>query len=138
MVRSVVERHADIDHRIAGKDTILERFDDPFFHGRPVLLGNDAADDLVDKLETVARIGLYPHDGVGELPFAAGLFGMLVMGLHLLADGFATPTIFVSGLADETTRTQALAAGAVGFLRKPFGQKSLIDCVKTALICPAQ
>jgi FixJ family two-component response regulator len=54
---------------------------------------------------------------------------------HLLADGFAVPTIFVSGLADETTRTQVLAAGAVAFLRKPFGQKSLIDCVKTALIC---
>jgi FixJ family two-component response regulator len=30
--------------------------------------------------------------------------------------------------------TQVLAAGAVAFLRKPFGQKSLIDCLKTALI----
>jgi FixJ family two-component response regulator len=65
--------------------------------------------------------------------------GLSGVELHrrLLADGFAAPTIFVSGLADETTRTQVLAAGAVGFLRKPFGQKSLIDCVKTALICPA-
>jgi FixJ family two-component response regulator len=52
---------------------------------------------------------------------------------RLLDDGFAAPTIFVSGLADETTRREALAAGAVGFLSKPFGQKSLIDCLKTAL-----
>jgi FixJ family two-component response regulator len=53
---------------------------------------------------------------------------------RLLDDGFAAPTIFVSGLADETTRTEALAAGAVGFLSKPFSQKSLVDCLKTALI----
>ena len=53
---------------------------------------------------------------------------------RLLDDGFAAPTIFVSGLADETTRTEALTAGAVGFLSKPFSQKSLIDCLKTALI----
>jgi CheY-like chemotaxis protein len=52
----------------------------------------------------------------------------------LLDDGFAAPTIFVSGLAHETTRREALAAGAVGFLSKPFGQKSLIDCLKTALM----
>jgi FixJ family two-component response regulator len=38
---------------------------------------------------------------------------------RLLDDGFAAPTIFVSGLADETTRTEALAAGAIGFLSKP-------------------
>jgi FixJ family two-component response regulator len=53
---------------------------------------------------------------------------------RLLDDGFAAPTIFVSGLADETTRTEALAAGAVGFLSKPFSQKCLIDCLKTALL----
>ena len=53
---------------------------------------------------------------------------------RLLDDGFAAPTIFVSGLADEATRREALAAGAVAFLSKPFGQKSLIDCLKTALM----
>ena len=62
--------------------------------------------------------------------------GLSGVELHqrLLADGFAVPTIFVSGLADEATRTRVLASGAVGFLSKPFGQKSLIDCLKTALI----
>jgi FixJ family two-component response regulator len=52
---------------------------------------------------------------------------------RLLADGFAAPTIFVSGLADVTTRTQVLASGAVEFLSKPFSQKSLIDCLKNTL-----
>ena len=62
--------------------------------------------------------------------------GLSGVELHqrLLADGFAAPTIFVSGLADETTRKQVLASGAVGFLSKPFGQKSLIDCLKDKLI----
>jgi FixJ family two-component response regulator len=62
--------------------------------------------------------------------------GLSGVELHrrLLADGFAAPTIFVSGLADETTRTGVLAAGAVAFLRKPFDRKSLIDCLKSALI----
>jgi FixJ family two-component response regulator len=62
--------------------------------------------------------------------------GLSGVELHqrLLADGFAVPTIFVSGLADETTRTQVLASGAVGFLSKPFAKKSLIDCLETALI----
>ncbi len=62
-----------------------------------------------------------------------GLTGMELYR-RLLDDGFAAPTIFVSGLADETTRTEALTAGAVGFLSKPFSQKSLVDCLKTALI----
>src|SRR6516164_2712823 len=62
--------------------------------------------------------------------------GLSGVELHrrLLGDGFTAPTIFVSGLADEATRKEALAAGAIAFLSKPFGQKSLIDCLKTALM----
>jgi FixJ family two-component response regulator len=53
---------------------------------------------------------------------------------RLRADGFAVPTIFVTGHPDETTRTQALAAGAVAFLSKPFGKKILLDCVKAVAL----
>jgi FixJ family two-component response regulator len=53
---------------------------------------------------------------------------------RLRANGFAVPTIFVTGHPDETTRTQVLAAGAVTFLIKPVGKKVLVDCLKTALI----
>jgi FixJ family two-component response regulator len=50
--------------------------------------------------------------------------GLTGVELHqrLLADGFAVPTIFVTGLPDEVTRMRVLAAGAIGFLSKPFGQ----------------
>ena len=62
--------------------------------------------------------------------------GLSGVELHrrLLADGFAVPTIVVTGLADERTRSRVLGAGAVGFLSKPFGRKSLSDCLKT--VCP--
>jgi FixJ family two-component response regulator len=62
--------------------------------------------------------------------------GLTGIELHrrLLADGFAVPTVFITGLPDETTRTQVLAAGAVAFLSKPVGAKSLSYCLKTALI----
>ena len=53
---------------------------------------------------------------------------------RLRADGFAVPTIFVTGHPDEMTRTQALAAGAAAFLSKPVGKKVLLDCLKAALI----
>ena len=53
---------------------------------------------------------------------------------RLRANGFAAPTIFVTGHPDETTRTQALAGGAVAFLTKPVGKRALLDCLKAALI----
>lgn len=62
-----------------------------------------------------------------------GLSG-LELYQRLLADGFAVPTIFVTGYPDETTHTQALAAGAVAFLSKPFCKKTMDLCVKAALI----
>jgi len=53
---------------------------------------------------------------------------------RLRAEGFAVPTIVVTGHPDETTRTQVLGAGAVGFLSKPFAKKALLDCLKVAAI----
>jgi FixJ family two-component response regulator len=62
-----------------------------------------------------------------------GLSG-LELYQRLRAKGFAVPTIFVTGHPDDTTRTQALSAGAVAFLSKPFGKKAMHDCLKAALI----
>ena len=62
--------------------------------------------------------------------------GLTGVELHqrLLADGFTVPTIFVTALPDEGMRMRVLAEGAIGFLSKPFDQKSLIDCLNAALI----
>ena len=52
---------------------------------------------------------------------------------RLRADGDQTPMIFVTSYPEETIRTRALKAGAWGFLRKPFDDDSLIDCLNQAL-----
>lgn len=51
----------------------------------------------------------------------------------LIADGQATPIIFMTASRDEAVRKRVLNAGALGFLRKPIDDRSLIDCLKHAL-----
>jgi FixJ family two-component response regulator len=80
-----------------------------------------------DVCARAAIEGLVRKLGYVTVTFASAedfLPGLSGVELHrrLLDDGFAAPTIFVSGLANETTRREALAAGAVAFLSKPFGQ----------------
>jgi FixJ family two-component response regulator len=43
------------------------------------------------------------------------------------------PTIFITAHGDEKMRMQALRAGAVEFLAKPFDDEALLDRVRTAL-----
>lgn len=47
--------------------------------------------------------------------------------------GNATPVIFITAFPDERIRERVMAAGAVGFLGKPFEGQMLIDCIETAL-----
>jgi FixJ family two-component response regulator len=51
---------------------------------------------------------------------------------QLAADGFTYPIIFMTGLDDEVIQRQALAAGGVAFLRKPFPAKMLFEAIKKA------
>jgi FixJ family two-component response regulator len=51
----------------------------------------------------------------------------------LRSQGYQTPVIVVTGYPDEKHRTRALANGAVGFLSKPFDEKSLIECLTVAI-----
>ncbi len=52
---------------------------------------------------------------------------------ELAARGHGTPIIFITAFPEETVRTQAMEAGAVAFLSKPFEGKMLIKCLATAL-----
>jgi FixJ family two-component response regulator len=52
---------------------------------------------------------------------------------RLIADGHRVPIIFITAFPDERTRAQALGAGAVGFLTKPYREESLIECLSQAL-----
>ena len=57
----------------------------------------------------------------------------LEMQAHLRAQGYGVPLIFVTAVPDASARGRALAAGASGFLTKPFNKDTLIDCIDTAL-----
>jgi FixJ family two-component response regulator len=58
-------------------------------------------------------------------------------GVELQADlanrGFRIPTIFMTAFPNESVRRRAMAAGAVGFLHKPFNGKVLIQFIQDAI-----
>jgi FixJ family two-component response regulator len=52
---------------------------------------------------------------------------------RLAAAARRVPIIFITAHLDDHTRAQALRAGAVDFLPKPFSEKALLDAVHSAL-----
>jgi FixJ family two-component response regulator len=52
---------------------------------------------------------------------------------RLIAQGHRLPVIFITAFPEMRARAQALAAGAVGFLAKPFNDQGLIACLNEAL-----
>ncbi len=53
----------------------------------------------------------------------------------LNTDRYRIPIIFITAQGDEKMRMQALRAGAVEFLTKPFDDGALLDSVRAALDC---
>jgi FixJ family two-component response regulator len=55
---------------------------------------------------------------------------------HLLRLGVNIPIIFITAYPDETDKSRALKAGAVGYLHKAFDlEQRLVDCLNKALKC---
>jgi FixJ family two-component response regulator len=52
---------------------------------------------------------------------------------QLLAAKRELPMIFISAHDDPVAQRQALTAGALAFLRKPFSEKALIDAIRSGL-----
>jgi FixJ family two-component response regulator len=52
---------------------------------------------------------------------------------HLLTQGSRVPFIFFTAFPDERIRAQALRAGAICYLTKPFDGDSLVRCLQAAL-----
>jgi FixJ family two-component response regulator len=51
---------------------------------------------------------------------------------QLRAQGYVVPFIFFTAFPDENIRAQALAAGAICYLTKPFDADNLIQCLQAA------
>lgn len=61
-----------------------------------------------------------------------GLSG-LDLQRELCSKGYRIPVIFITAYPDERRREYAIGAGAMGFLTKPFDERSLIDCLRLAV-----
>ena len=57
----------------------------------------------------------------------------LELQIKLIVEGPRLPIIFVTAFSEMRARAQALSAGAIGFLAKPFSDEELISCLNRAL-----
>ena len=76
------------------------------------------------------------HSGIAEralgLVLDIHLPGMSGLDLRrrLLADGSKLPVVFITAFDDEATRAEALAAGCVDCLQKPFEAHRLTEALQ--------
>ena len=61
-----------------------------------------------------------------------GMNGVELQG-ELIDQGHRLPIIFVTAFPGMKARARALAAGAIGFLAKPFSDEMMIACLNEAL-----
>jgi len=52
---------------------------------------------------------------------------------RMAADGQRTPVVIITAQGDNKTRAEAVAAGAVAFLKKPFKEEVLLAAIDSAL-----
>ena len=117
---------------------------------QPVLV--IVVDDNAGLLKSVAR--LLAHHGIDSRTFAsaealiesgsAQTATCLLLDIHLggisgielqrrlAASGSKCPVIFMTADDDEATRNQAVDAGCIAYLRKPFATQVLLDAIGKA------
>jgi FixJ family two-component response regulator len=91
------------------------------------------------KVQTFAAAGDFLLNPRPEAP-ACVLLDVRLPGLsgldlqrELVTAGIQIPIIFITGHGDIPMSVQAMKAGAVGFLTKPFRQLDLLDAVQQAI-----
>jgi FixJ family two-component response regulator len=80
-----------------------------------------------DSVQTATCLLLDIHLG--------GISG-LELWRRLAASGSKCPVIFMTGTDDETTRSEAMDAGCIAYLRKPFARHVLLDAIGKAVASP--
>ena len=110
-------------------------------------------DDNAGLLKSVAR--LLAHHGIDSRTFASAealvesdsvqTATCLLLDIHLggisgielqrrlKASGSRSPVIFMTANDDEATRNDAMDAGCVAYLRKPFAGQVLLDAIGKAV-----
>jgi FixJ family two-component response regulator len=62
-----------------------------------------------------------------------GMTGIELQRKIAAADGQNIPTIIITANGNEKAHAEAVAAGAIAFLKKPFKEEVLLDAIDTAL-----
>ena len=115
-------------------------------------------DDNERLLKSMAR--LLAHHGIDSRTFASAealvesdsvqTATCLLLDIHLggisgielqrrlKASGSRSPVIFMTANDDEATRSQAIDAGCIAYLQKPFEQHVLLNAISKAVAYPAQ
>jgi len=68
-----------------------------------------------------------------DKPFNMPRINGLQLQSQLAAEGCSIPIIFITAYGNTESRRQAMQAGAVAFLDKPFSDKQLLENIRTAL-----
>lgn len=81
-----------------------------------------------------AYLSAYDATQPGCLVLDYGMPGLngLELQEHLAQEAISIPIIFISGQGGVPESVQAMKAGAVDFLEKPFRQSDLVACIETA------
>jgi FixJ family two-component response regulator len=83
----------------------------------------DSAETFLNCVSTCRAICLLVDIQLGDL-------SGVELAHQLAADGCKFPIIFMTGNDDAVVERQAMAAGGIAFLRKPFPAKELMDAIK--------
>lgn len=81
----------------------------------------------------LAALGVQPIDCLITDVQMDGIGGVELSQI-LRERGDTTPVIFITAFPDDRIRDRVMAAGAIGFLGKPFEGQALIDCIEMALV----
>ena len=100
----------------------------------------DDDDSVRGTLQELLRSAGFPSRGFDSAEAACLITDIRMPGMsglelqaRLNAERCKIPTIFITAHGDEEMRFQALRAGAVEFLPKPFDDEVLIESVRAAL-----
>lgn len=76
-----------------------------------------------------------PEDSTGCLILDVRMPGLNGLGLQskMAAGNYKLPVIFITAYDNPQDRKQAMDAGAVAFLHKPFSDQELLDAIRLAL-----
>lgn len=95
--------------------------------------------DVLTYASAIAFLEDYDPSLSGCIILDHGMPGMTGLELQakLVATGFALPIIFVTGHGGVPESVQAMKAGAVDFLEKPFRTEVLVERINTAIAANA-